>query len=241
LGLDTTITRVVDVATVDVATARERFGKEAGGFIPYLFILFSLLGSMYPAIDLGAGEKERGTLETLLTAPVGRLEILFGKFAVVVLSGLTSAAVSILGMWVGVRQAADIPQEILDLVAAIFKPVSIALLLSLLLPLTIFFAGVLLTISFLARSFREAQSKISPLMMLVILPAAIGMTPGIVLDAKTALIPILNVSLAVKEILSGTASAPLLAEVYASLVVLAAASLVGCARWFGREESIFRV
>jgi sodium transport system permease protein len=81
---------------------------------------------------------------------------------------------------------------------------------------------------------------ISPLMIVVILPVMIGLFPGIELDPVTALIPVLNVSLATKEIIAGTIKTGLLLEVYASLLVLAGVSLFGCARWFEREETIFR-
>jgi sodium transport system permease protein len=68
----------------------------------------------------------------------------------------------------------------------------------------------------------------------------VGVLPGIELDPVTALIPVLNVSLATREIIAGTIKPLLLAEVYASLFALAALSLWGCARWFEREETIFR-
>ena len=72
------------------------------------------------------------------------------------------------------------------------------------------------------------------------MPVFIALLPGIELNAKTALIPILNVSLAAKEIISGTITPGLLAEVYASLVVLAGTSLYGCTWWFERERTMFR-
>ncbi len=179
-------------------------------------------------------------METLLTAPVNRFHILLGKFGVVVVSGLVSALVSMAGLYIGVKQAPEIPPEFLDLIVKIFGWHTIALLFSLLLPLTIFFAGILLSVSLTARSFKEAQSLISPLNIAVILPAAIGLIPGITMSYGTALIPILNVSLATKEILAGTIKAPHLILVYASLTLLAVASLYGSAWWFRRESTIFR-
>ena len=98
LELDQSIVDAVDLKPHNVASMEERVGKTVGGMLPYMFILFCFIGAMYPAIDLGAGEKERGTLETLLTAPVNRFHILLGKFGVVVVSGLLSATVSIVGL-----------------------------------------------------------------------------------------------------------------------------------------------
>ncbi len=240
LELDRSIVQAVKLESHNVASMEERLGKSVGGIVPYMFILFCFMGAMYPAIDLGAGEKERGTLETLLTAPVNRFHILLGKFGVVVVSGLLSAGVSISGLFIAIKRSPDMPSELLDVILRVLGWDTIILLMSLLLPLTIFFAGVLLSVSLSARSFKEAQSLISPLNVAVILPAGIGLTPGIELGFANAWIPVLNVSLATKEILAGTIQPGELAVVYVSLIALAVASLWGSAWWFGRESTIFR-
>jgi sodium transport system permease protein len=240
LDLDDDIVHGVDLKIHNVASMQERFGKEVGGFIPYLFILFCFMGAMYPAIDLGAGEKERGTMETLLTAPVNRFHILLGKFGVVVLSGVLSAVVSMVGLFIGIKSSQELPPQILDVLIKILGWNNIIMLFSLLLPLTIFFAGILLSISLSAKTFKEAQSMISPLNVAIILPAAIAMIPGIEMNATTALVPVLNVSLASKEIIAGTMSIGNLLLVYASLITLALASLYGSVWWFKRESTIFR-
>lgn len=224
----------------NLATAKERLADVLGGLLPYLFIIFCFMGSMYPAIDLAAGEKERGTLETLLTSPVSRMQILLGKFGVVTLTGIVSAGISFIGMYVGIRQVKEIPPELLKTVLSILEVDSILLLISLLIPLTIFFAAFLLSLSIFARSFKEAQSIISPMMIVVIVPAFIGIMPGMKLSATTALIPILNVSLATKAIIAGTIEVPLLMEVYFSLIVLAGLSLFICTRIFSSEKTMFR-
>jgi sodium transport system permease protein len=77
-------------------------------------------------------------------------------------------------------------------------------------------------------------------MVFVIVPAFIGLMPGMELNVKTALVPILNVSLATREIIAGSASPMLLVEVYASLIVLAGLGIIGCAKIFGREDAVFR-
>jgi sodium transport system permease protein len=240
LELDSTIVDAVDLRAQNVASVEERVGRAVGGMLPYIFIIFCFMGAMYPAIDLGAGEKERGTMETLLTAPVNRFHILLGKFGVVVLSGLVSASVSILGLFIAIKQSNEIPAQFMDIIVKMLGWDTILLILSLLLPLTIFFAGVLLSVSLTARSFKEAQSLISPLNIAVIVPAAIGLVPGIKMTYATALIPILNVSLATKEIIAGTMKTSHLAVVYASLIALALVSLYGSVWWFKRESTIFR-
>ena len=240
LNLDESIVHAVQLEQHDVASAKERFGKTIGGMIPYFFVLFCFLGAMYPAIDLAAGEKERGTMETLLTAPVSRFQILLGKFAVVVLSGTQSAVVSLLGVYVAVTQIEEIPPELMQLIMSILDVQTIVLVFSLLLPLTVFFAAILLSLSIFAKSYKEAQSLISPLSIVIILPVLVGVMPGVELDSVTAMIPVLNVSLATKEIIAGTIKPLLLAEVYVTLFALASLSLWGCSKWFGREETMFR-
>jgi len=240
LGVQPDIVEAVTLQEQDITPLKEKLGRTIGGLLPYLFVIFCFMGSMYPAIDLAAGEKERGTIETLLTAPVGRFQILLGKFGVVVLTGLLSAAVSMLGLYVAVSRNPDMPQEMLGAVTSILDPATILLVLSLLLPLAMFFAAFLLSLSFYARSYKEAQSLISPLTIVIILPVAVGMIPGIELTPVTAMIPVLNVSLATKEIIAGTIAPGMLAIVYGSLLALAGLSLWACARWVEREETIFR-
>jgi sodium transport system permease protein len=240
LNLKDDVVEGIDLKSHNIATMKEQFGERVGGFLPYVFILFCFMGAMYPAIDLGAGEKERGTLETLLTAPVNRFHILLGKFGVIVLTGVASAIVSMIGLYVGLRQSKELPPDTLDIIVKILGADTILLIFSLLVPLTVFFAGILLSVSLSARSFKEAQSLITPLNLAVIIPAAIGMVPGVTMNFVTALIPVLNVSLATKEIIAGTLDTGYLVLVYLSLTVFAVLSLWGSALWFRRESTIFR-
>lgn len=241
LGIEPAVIDPIDVQRTDVVSSRELFGKLLGGLLPYMFIIFCFTGSMYPAIDLAAGEKERGTLETLLSSPASRLQIAVGKFAVVTLTGFTSALLATLGMYVSVQQGLEgIPPAVLAAVQSILAPGTIALVLALLLPLSVFFAAALLMLSLYARSYKEAMSVISPLMIVVVVPAAIAMAPGVRLGPITSLIPVLNVSLATREIIAGTAEPLHLALTFASLLLLAAGGMIACARWFSREDIVFR-
>ena len=106
--------------------------------------------------------------------------------------------------------------------------------------MTVFFAGILLSLSFFARSYKEAQSIISPMTIVIIVPAFVGLMPGMSLNVVTACIPILNVSLATKAIIADTATPLLLAEVYLSLIAIAVLSLFVCARIFESEGTVFR-
>ena len=241
LQLDETLFDAIAIEREDVASTEEKFAENAGGFLPYIFIIFGFMGSIYPALDLGAGEKERGTLETILSSPASRFDIVMGKFLVVVLFSIATAFLAMLGVLIMVYQflptiETNITQTVMDMLG----PRRIFIIMSMVLPVSAFFAAVALAISIFARSFKEAQSMMAPLNIIIILPAMIGMLPGFELSAVTAAIPILNLSLATKAILGGSADPILIAEVYLSLFLLAGVSIYGCVKWFNREETLFR-
>lgn len=230
----------LDVSEHDFASLKEKIGEAVGGMIPYLFVLFCFLGAMYPAIDLGAGEKERGTMETLLVSPARRLDIVLGKFLVVMVAALLSPLISMGGLVFSLKGNPDIPQALLTGLMKMVDLKTMLLVLSLMVPLAIFFAAVLLTISITAQSFKEAQSLMTPLNILVILPVFLGLMPGIKFTAGTAMIPVLNISLATKELVSGHFPVIPLVLTYGTLILLAGLGLAFCVRWFQREDVLFR-
>jgi len=205
-----------------------------------MFLLFCFSGAMYPALDLGAGEKERGTLETILTSPASQIEILTGKFVVVSIFGIMSVIFGLIGILAAVKLNPDIPEEIVSVAMTILGAKSVVLILSLLIPIALFFASFLLAISFYAKTFKEAQSIMGPLNMLIIFPIMIGLMPGITLNTSTAWIPILNVSLAMNDIIAGTLSWTLYAEVMLSLLFFTGCSMWLSVKFVSREEVIFR-
>jgi sodium transport system permease protein len=224
----------------DVSSVREKIGQRLGGMFPYFFVIFCFLGAMYPAIDLAAGEKERGTMETLLVSPATRLQIVAGKFLVVTASGIFTALASVLWLYLVFRQSKTVPAEVLSGILKVIEWKSLLLLFAMIIPLCAFFAAILLSASVFSKSYKEAQSIITPLNFMVLVPVLIGIFPGIKLNAATALIPILNISLATKEIIAGTISPLLMAEVCLVLFALAALGLLFCTSWFSRETVIFR-
>jgi sodium transport system permease protein len=245
-NLSETILEPATPVSRNLASSREQLGSMIGGILPYFFIIFCMIGCMYPAIDLAAGEKERGSLETLLVSSASRLEIYMGKLITVTLSGFISAMSSIAGIiMAGKMIGADPSQDggisqIVDLLNGIMEPASVAMMLLILLPLNIFFAAVTLMLSIYARSFKEAQSMITPLMIFIVFPTIFGMLPGVTLDYGTALVPILNVSLGAKEIISGTVETGPLLLTYLALFVYAGISLIISVRFFNNEKNILR-
>ncbi|MCG7565036.1 ABC transporter permease [Pseudoalteromonas sp. CnMc7-15] len=231
----------IELEKVNTADQRENLGEKIGAYIPYLLLPLVLTGAMYPAIDLGAGEKERGTLETLLLTPLSRTQVVLGKFLTVFCSGITSAMVTVLSFGLWITLAGQFIE--LDMLKEAFGTVMVTdllLILLLLIPVAAIFGSLALTISIYARSFKEAQNYMSPLSFLVFIPIIVAIMPNMELTAKTALIPITNICLAIKEIIKGTVDLGLVGLIFAATVVLAGALLAFCTYWFNKEDVLFR-
>lgn len=119
-------------------------------------------------------------------------------------------------------------------------PAGVLGMLVMIFPVAVLFAAVIFTVALFAKSNKEAQSYIAPMMFVIIIPAVIGMLPGIELTAKTALVPILNISLVSKEMLSGIWNWHYIGLIFASSSVYAAVALGLAVRMFNREDVIFR-
>ena len=222
------------------AGKREKMGAMLGGILPYLLLMGCLMAAMYPAIDLGAGEKERGTLETLLLAPVPRSAIVLAKFLVLFTIGLTSSVLMVVSMSVllFIFGAAASP-DLAAMVRAI-GVLDMAMLALMLAPTAAIFASVLLSLSIYAKSYKEAAGLISPLMLLSLLPVMVALLPGVELNWFWAMVPLTNVSLAMKELVKGTMDYRMFAVILVSTTVTAGALLALCRWWFSREQVLFR-
>jgi sodium transport system permease protein len=255
-GLPATFVRPFEVRTENVAPPEKVGGNVIGGIIPYLFILLAFTGAMYPAMDLTAGEKERGTMETILCSPVARTDLVLGKFLMVLTASLGTVVFSLMSMaltfMLGGSLLATMTGDGTAVAAGALTagrqvpglpsldPVGMLAVVGMVLPMAVLFSAALLAISLFAKSYKEAQSYASPLVIIIIMPAIVGLLPGVELDARLALIPILNVSLVSKELVSGVWQWNYLALIFASTCVYAGIAL-GCAiKMFDREDVIFR-
>lgn len=241
-NLPVTILKPFDVKKENVAPPEKVGGATFGGFIGYSVILLCMTGAIYPAIDLTAGEKERGTMETILTSSVSRMDIVLGKFLLVLSASLTSAALSVVSMGtsftiLGKYKAFSGGGAELQLHIG-WKAVAAIFLIAL--PLAVVFSAVLMTIALFAKSYKEAQSYLTPMTFLVVIPAVASVLPGIELTPKLAIIPILNASLLCKEIVSGTYHWNYIALIFLSTCVYAAAALFLATKMFQREDVLFR-
>jgi sodium transport system permease protein len=235
-----------DVKRQNIAPPEKTAGAILGGIIAYMLILMCLQGAMHPAIDLTAGEKERGTMETILSSPVSRTHLVLGKFLLVVTASLITAVLLLFSVSVSttvlqksgaLKQLAEEGEPAPQLA---LKPRAIASVMIMTVPLSVLFSAGLITIALFAKSHKEAQSYIAPLMFLVVVPAISAMLPGVELTPKLAIVPLLNVSLLCKELVTGEYHWNYIAIIFASTCVYAAGALYLAVKMFQRESVLFR-
>ena len=199
------------------------------------------MGAMNPAMDLTAGEKERGTMETLLCCPAARTDIVLGKFLMVLTGSLAAMACSLLSMGITIAAVGaslggrtGAPGGF----APTIDTVGILGVMALVIPVAVLFSAILLTVSLFAKTMKEAQTYAAPMIFVVILPAILGMLPGVELNYRLALVPILNISLVCKEMLSGVWHWGYIAVIFGSTALYAALALAVAVRMFRREDVI---
>ena len=243
--LPESLVRPFDIEQQNVAPAEKVGGAVLGGLVPYFVILLCLTGAMYPAMDLTAGEKERGTIETILCSPVSRTHLVLGKFLMVLTASVATAVLSIISMavsfGVGEKMLLGMGNGAADAALQITMTGKAAIsIFFMVLPLAVLFSAALLAISLFAKSFKEAQSYISPLMIVVVLPAVAALLPGVELNTTLALVPVLNTSLVSKEIITGTYHWKYIVLIFASSCIYAAAAMAIAVKLFQREDVLFR-
>jgi sodium transport system permease protein len=242
-NLPASVLKPFDIKQENVAPPEKVSGANIGGFIGYAVILLCLTGAMYPAIDLTAGEKERGTIETILSSPISRFDLVLGKFLLVFSASLVSAVLSVTSMGLSFailghshlmkssgEQSLDLNLGLTSVVAVFFMA----------LPLAVLFSAVLMTIALFAKTYKEAQSYLTPLTFLVVIPAVASVMPGVELTPKLALIPVLNTSLVCKEIITGTYHWNSIILIFTSTCVYALAAIFLAVKMFQREDVLFR-
>ena len=217
-GFDFELANVLASSDVNVASDTQTSGLFIGRFLTLLLFILTLTGGSVVAMDIIAGEKERGTLETLLTTGAGRGEIVVAKQLVILTSALAITLLQIANLFVYTRlDFLPLPESFsfqLSLEDAV------AMLLTYL-PFAVLIAGALLLVSAYAKSYKEAQLYFFPVYLIGMFPAAAGVVGDIPLRSAIALIPLANVSVAVRDILSGHTDWWLLAAVFVTNSVAA--------------------
>lgn len=222
----------------NVASRSRRAMAVFGALIPYLIFAFAFLGGMQPASDLGAGEKERNTLETLLLSPCSRLDIALGKFLTILTTSCLASLLGLASMYVGVTSI--IPAHLLAQLE-LKLPLTLFFMIALLiLPAAAFFASLMLALSIFARSQKESQSYMSPLSFIIVVPGLVMAVPDLETTWQMSLVPLLNVTLLTRDFVKGDGNWTFFALTMLSSLALAAASLWYAMRQFQREEVLFR-
>ncbi len=212
---------VLAVESINVAPPEAMEGALLGRFLTLILLGLMTLGGSAIATDTLAGEKERGTLNTLLTSAARRQEIITGKLLAIMAVAFAIALIQILNLWL------FLGLEIVDVGGALavrIPPEAALLLLVLYLPAVALVSGVLLLTSAYARSYKEAQLYLTPVLLALVLPAALPMLPGISLQSAILLVPIANLGVAVRDLLMGDIHLPSIMTAW--LVTALAASWV---------------
>ena len=229
--------------TVDVAENEEVAGLVLGGILPFILIMGVLLGAIYPAIDSMAGEKERGTLETLFTLPISNLELVMGKYMAVSLCAIVTAILNVVSILMTLIYILTTGELTGQLIFGSLKLSSLVFPLFITIICVCLFAMVVSAISMcvcsLAKSFKDAQNYITPVMFLVLIPSYVSMIPNISLDRTTSVIPVVNISLLIKSVLTNNTNLGLIALVFISNFAFVILSVIILSKMFNSEEILF--
>jgi sodium transport system permease protein len=242
IGAPENILNPFEIITENIASDDQMVAAALGSILPYVLILMTITGAMYPAIDMTAGEKERGTIETLLASPAKRIEIVFGKYFAIMTASIVSAIISLTSMALVTSYGTTLlGSQLGESLNFSIKLGPLFLAIAMMIPLAAFFSALLMTIAIFAKSTREAQSYLTPVMMLVIIPAMMSMMPGSEASAQQAWIPVVNVSLVMRDILNSSIDPVNLGITLLSTTLYALVMIFLTVKVFERESVLFRV
>jgi sodium transport system permease protein len=236
-GLDPELVIPYDIDSVNLAGEQRMSGHYAGRVLPSIIIMMVILGAFYPAIDLTAGEKERSTLETLISAPVRTSEIVAGKYLAVVTIALIASGVNLVSMGLTInRMASQLVENGGTMALTVGGGLTVFLLM---IPSALFFSAVLFANACLARSFKEAQNLLTPTFLVMFFPAMIALLPGMELNPVTVFAPVINIALVIKQTLIGELNLDAAFAVLLANTVYAIIALTIAGRLFGTEGVLF--
>lgn len=203
--------------------------------VPLVLILMTITGAVYPAIDLTAGERERGTLETLIAAPISRMSLLIAKYLAVLTVAILTALVNLIAMSATVLSS--------NLYEQLFpQGLSFSLMVEVF-GLTVlfaaFFSAIMLAVTSFARSFKEAQAYLIPIMLLAISPGLLSLMPDLQLTSLLAITPLVNIVLLSRNLLEHGAEPLTAALAILSTAVYALLAVGVAARVFGNDGLLY--
>ncbi len=207
-----------------------------GGLLPYIIVLSAFFAGVAAAFDQVAGEKERGTLETILVAPTDRRSIVLGKFLAVFTVSLVAGISSIAGLVVALTSGIS-AFRFFAAGGVSMSPKAAAVTFLVVVPICVLFAAVLITVSTFARNQKEAQMYLLPLSTAVTVPAVLSLVMSSEVSQPISLIPVLGSSLIIKQAMMGIYD-----PVFISLAIGSSTVYAGCALWLAtamfRRESV---
>ena len=213
-------------------------GSILGQILPLILVLMTITGAIYPAIDLTAGERERGTLETLMVCPVPVVDLVVGKFLVVTTVAIMGAALNLASVsatvyFGGFAAAVEITGD------GGFPLAVLPLILLCLIPFAILMSAIMIAVCSYARTFKEAQNYVTPVILAVLIPGGIAALPASRLEGVMLVMPVANMVLLTKELLLGSAiGAGAVLSVLLSTSLYAAAAVAIATKVFGIPDTV---
>ena len=246
LNLDQNYVNPITINEEDLTTEEESAGSIFGALLALFFVMYVISGSMYPAIDLGAGEKERGTMETLISTNISSVDIIIGKMLSVTSSAILTATFSMLGFAIPILviflfYADSVNEYLFGLLSAIVNPVALIGVFVLIIPLSVFMGAFLLAISVYAKTPKEAGLLLGNVLIVFIIPCYVPLiNPGLELDFVGALIPCYNLALITNNLIAGTVDWFLYSVALLSTIVYCIVAIYITYIMFDDENVIFR-
>jgi len=246
LNVDENFINPITVLDEDLTTNEEFAGSIIGGILAFLFIVYIMQGSMYPAIDLGAGEKERGTMETLISTNISSVDIIIGKMFSVTSSAVLTAVFSLLGFAIPLIviflfYGDSIPENAFEIISAIVNPVAIVAMFGLLIPLSIFMGAFMLAVSIYSKNPKEASLLLGNAIIIFFIPAYVPLiNPGIELDLVGSLIPCYSFALHTNALIAGNTDWFLYGATLISNIIYCSIAIYVTYIMFDDEKIIFR-
>jgi len=246
LNIDESFINPITVLDEDLTTNEEFAGSIIGGILAFLFIIYIMQGSMYPAIDLGAGEKERGTMETLISTNISSVDIIIGKMFSVTSSAVLTAIFSLLGfalplVVIFLFYGDSIPENAFEIISAIVNPVAIIAMFGLLIPLSIFMGAFMLAVSIYSKNPKEASLLLGNAIIVFFIPAYVPLiNPGIELDLVGSLIPCYSFALHTNALIAGNTDWFLYGATLISNIIYCSIAIYVTYIMFDDEKIIFR-
>lgn len=245
-GMNPRLVEPLQLTETDTAPASVRRAMLWSKILPFVMLVWALTGAFYPAIDLCAGEKERGTLETLLSSPARRREIVWGKLGAISVFSVGSALLNLMSMHftasIIVKQLAAHGSGNIAQALGPMPFHALGWLVLLLIPMAAFFSALALAVAALARSTKEGQYYLMPLLLVTLPLVALPMLPSLELNLGTSLVPVSGAVFLVRSLIEGRYTEAL---VHLPIVVMVTAcccslSIRWAIRQFESESVMFR-